>query len=73
MKPLMQYVDVCIGNEEDAELCLGFKPDADVEGGKTDAEGYKGIFKAMAKESASNMLSLRCASLSLPPTTAGRQ
>ena len=50
MKPLMQYVDVCIGNEEDAELCLGFKPDADVEGGKTDAEGYKRIFKAMAKE-----------------------
>ena len=30
MKPLMKYVDVCIGNEEDAELCLGFKPDADV-------------------------------------------
>ena len=50
MKPLMQYVDVCIGNEEDAELCLGFKPDADVEGGETNAEGYKGIFKAMAKE-----------------------
>jgi hypothetical protein len=46
----MQYVDVCIGNEEDAELCLGFKPDADIEGGKTDAEGYKGIFTAMAKE-----------------------
>ena len=34
MRPLMQYVDVCIGNEEDAELCLGFKPDADVEGGQ---------------------------------------
>ncbi len=50
MKPLMQYVDVCIGNEEDAELCLGFKPDADVAGGKTDAEGYKAIFKAMAQE-----------------------
>ena len=50
MRPLMQYVDVCIGNEEDAELCLGFKPEADVEGGKTDAEGYKGIFTAMAKE-----------------------
>ena len=43
MRPLMQYVDVCIGNEEDAELCLGFKPDADVEGGKTDAAGYEGI------------------------------
>ncbi len=50
MKPLMKYVDVCIGNEEDAELCLGFKPDADVESGMTGAEGYKGIFKAMAKE-----------------------
>lgn len=50
MRPLMRYVDVCIGNEEDAELCLGFKPDADVEGGKTDAEGYKAIFSAMAKE-----------------------
>lgn len=50
MKPLMQYVDVCIGNEEDAELCLGFKPEADVEGGLTDAQGYKGIFKAMHQE-----------------------
>ncbi len=50
MRPLMQYVDVCIGNEEDAELCLGFKPDSDVEAGNTDAEGYKGIFEAMMKE-----------------------
>ena len=50
MRPLMQYVDVCIGNEEDAELCLGFKPDADVEGGKTDAAGYEGIFKQMMAE-----------------------
>ena len=50
MKPLMQFVDVCIGNEEDAELCLGFKPDADVEAGHTDAEGYKGIFQQMMKE-----------------------
>lgn len=50
MRPLMQYVDICIGNEEDAEACLGFKPDADVTSGKTDAKGYEGIFKAMAKE-----------------------
>ena len=42
MKPLMQYVDVCIGNEEDAELCLGFKPDADVEGGETH-NGWKAM------------------------------
>lgn len=47
MRPLMKYVDVCIGNEEDAQLCLGFKPDADVEGGKTDAEGYYGIFQPL--------------------------
>ena len=50
MKPLMKYVDVCIGNEEDAELCLGFKPDADVESGHTDAEGYKEIFRRMSEE-----------------------
>ncbi|MBQ2248016.1 MAG: sugar kinase [Tidjanibacter sp.] len=50
MRPLMEYVDVCIGNEEDAELCLGFKPEADVEGGKTDAEGYKEIFRQMKEQ-----------------------
>ena len=49
MRPLMEYVDVCIGNEEDAELCLGFKPEANVEAGETGAEGYKGIFHEMAK------------------------
>ena len=37
-------------SEEDAELCLGFKPDADVKAGQTDAEGYKGIFCRMASE-----------------------
>jgi len=47
MKTLMRYVDVCIGNEEDAQLCLGLTPDADVAAGKTDAEGYKGIFLKM--------------------------
>lgn len=50
MRPLMEYVDVCIGNEEDAELCLGFKPEADVEAGETGAAGYYNIFKQMAKE-----------------------
>lgn len=50
MRPLMKFVDVCIGNEEDAELCLGFKPDSDVEGGVTDASGYEGIFKQMKEE-----------------------
>lgn len=50
MRPLMKYVDVCIGNEEDAQLCLGFKPDADVEGGQTDTSGYHKIFEQMKKE-----------------------
>ena len=49
MKPSMNYVDVCIGNEEDAELCLGFKPDADVTAGQTDAAGYEAIFRSMAQ------------------------
>ena len=47
MTPLMEYVDVCIGNEEDAQKCLGFSPKADIEGGKTEAEGYKDIFRQM--------------------------
>ncbi|PKK93315.1 MAG: 2-dehydro-3-deoxygluconokinase [Tenericutes bacterium HGW-Tenericutes-6] len=48
MKPLMQYVDVCIGNEEDAELVLGFKPkNVDVSKGHLDLEAYKTIFKEM--------------------------
>ena len=50
MIPLMQYVDVCIGNEEDFESCLGYKPDADVVNGKTDADGYKNIFKQAISE-----------------------
>ena len=50
MRPLMKYVDVCIGNEEDAELCLGFHPEADILAGTTHAEGYKGIFRAMMSE-----------------------
>jgi len=48
MKELMQYVDVCIGNEEDAELVLGFKPKhTDVSSGQLEVESYKDIFKEM--------------------------
>lgn len=50
MRDLMQYVDVCIGNEEDAKLCLGFEPKANVEAGETDASGYYEIFKQMKEE-----------------------
>lgn len=48
MTDLMQYVDVCIGNEEDAEMCLGFKPDkTDVTKGELELSGYEKIFKQM--------------------------
>lgn len=48
MKDLMQYVDVCIGNEEDAELVLGFKPKhTNVTSGKLEVDAYKDIFKDM--------------------------
>lgn len=45
MIPLMQYVDVCIGNEEDAEKVLGFKPEnTDITKGELDIEAYKDVF-----------------------------
>jgi len=48
MRPLMQYVDVCIGNEEDAELVLGFKPKhTDVSKAKLDSADYKAVFTEM--------------------------
>ncbi len=51
MKNLMQYVDVCIGNEEDAELVLGYKPGkTDVTSGELELEGYKSIFEQMTRD-----------------------
>ena len=51
MNSFMPYVDFVIGNEEDAEACLGFKPgDTDVTSGKLDIDGYKNMFKAMAEK-----------------------
>ncbi len=51
MTNLMQYVDVCIGNEEDAEKVLGFKPgNTDVTGGELELAGYKSIFEQMVEK-----------------------
>lgn len=48
MTKLMEYVDVCIGNEEDAEKVLGFKPEGtDVTKGELDLSGYHSIFRQM--------------------------
>ncbi|MBI9071481.1 MAG: sugar kinase [Melioribacteraceae bacterium] len=41
MNPLMEYVDVCIANEEDAEKSLGLKPrQTDIENAELNEEGY---------------------------------
>ncbi|MBO4845378.1 MAG: sugar kinase [Lachnospiraceae bacterium] len=49
MTDLMQYVDVCIGNEEDAEKVLGFKAsNTDVTKGELNLAGYEEVFNAMA-------------------------
>ncbi len=51
MKNLMKYVDVCIGNEEDAHLVLGYKPgNTDVTSGELELAGYKSIFEQMVAD-----------------------
>ncbi len=51
MSNLMQYVDVCIGNEEDADKVLGFKPEnTDVTSGALNLAGYESIFKQMVEK-----------------------
>ena len=49
MTELMQYVDVCIGNEEDADKVLGFKASStDVTKGELNLAGYEDVFNQMA-------------------------
>src|SRR4051812_16404398 len=51
MTELCQYVDVCIGNEEDAETTLGFKSEGtDVTKGELNLDGYKSVFKQMKEK-----------------------
>ena len=51
MTRLMKYVDVCIGNEEDANLVLGFKPEgSDVTSGNLKLFGYQSIFEQMTQK-----------------------
>ena len=48
MIPLMEYVDVCIGNEEDAEKVLGLSSDgSDIDKGKLSIDGYKNLLKTL--------------------------
>ncbi len=51
MTKLCQYVDVCIGNEEDADTTLGFKAkDTDVTKGELNLEGFKDVFLQMKEK-----------------------
>ncbi|AUG56426.1 MAG TPA: sugar kinase [Ruminiclostridium sp.] len=51
MGQLMEYVDLCIANEEDAEKVFGIKAEnTDVTGGQLDTEGYKEVAKKLKEK-----------------------
>lgn len=51
MTKLCEHVDVCIGNEEDAETTLGFKSKGtDVTKGELNLAGYKDVFQQMKEK-----------------------
>jgi 2-dehydro-3-deoxygluconokinase len=51
MTELCKYVDVCIGNEEDAETSLGFKAEGtDITKGELNLDGYKSVCKQMKEK-----------------------
>jgi 2-dehydro-3-deoxygluconokinase len=48
MIPMMQYVDISIGNEEDADKCLGVAAEGvDVTTGEIDADAYRPVVQEM--------------------------
>lgn len=50
MSELVKYVDVAIGNEEDAEKVFGIKaPDSDITAGELSIDGYKYVAAELAK------------------------
>jgi 2-dehydro-3-deoxygluconokinase len=51
MTPLMEFVDVCICNEEDTDRVFGIKAEAsDVEAGKLDAEAYESVARQLMEK-----------------------
>jgi len=50
MSQLMEYVDIIIGNEEDAEKIFGLKsPESDISTGQLNKEGYKLVAQELIK------------------------
>ncbi len=50
MTELMDYVDVIIANEEDAEMVFDIKSGSDIEGGEINVEGYKDVAQQLMDE-----------------------
>jgi 2-dehydro-3-deoxygluconokinase len=51
MTGLMEYVDVCISNEEDANDVFGIQAEnTDISGGKLNYKGYKSVAKQLAEK-----------------------
>lgn len=51
MAQLMEYVDVCIANEEDCEKVFGIKAsDTDLTGGKISKDGYSEVAKTLSEK-----------------------
>ena len=51
MKPLMERVDVCIANEEDAWRCLGMRAEgADIESGRLSESGYATLARQLKRQ-----------------------
>ena len=49
MKPLMKYVDIAIGNEEDAEKCLGVSAEnQDVTSGELNPDAYRDVLNRLS-------------------------
>ena len=50
MADLMQYVDICVANEEDADVIFGIRAkETDVTAGKIDREGYIGVAEELCQ------------------------
>ena len=50
MSEVMEYVDICIANEEDAEMTFGIESGSDVESGDIDIEGYRDVARQLIDE-----------------------
>ena len=51
MIPLMEYVDYCIANEEDAEKCLGFVPEnTSIEDAELNIDAYEQLAKQLKEK-----------------------